>query len=66
MQEYVSYALMSTCPDCDYAVQMRKVCMARHQQFVDAVNKLSAKDKKWFVSELFNPDGCRTLAFPEQ
>ncbi len=66
MPEYVSYALISTCPDCDYAVQMRKVCVARHQQFVDAVNKLPAKDKSWFISKILDPDGCRTLTFPEQ
>jgi hypothetical protein len=66
MPEYVSYALISTCPDCDFAVQMRKVCMARHQQFVVAVNKLSPKDRNWFVSKIFNPDGCRTIFFPEQ
>jgi len=66
MPEYVSYALISTCPDCDNAVQMRKVCTARHQQFVDAVNKLSPKNKNWFVSEILNPVGCRIIAFPEQ
>jgi hypothetical protein len=66
MPEYVSYALISTCPDCDFAVQMRRVCMARHQQFVDAVNKLSPKERSWFVSKIFNPEGCRTIFFPEQ
>lgn len=66
MFDYVSYAQLSVTPESDYAVQMRKVCTARHQQFVDAVNRLSPKDKRWFVSKIFNPDGCRTLAFPEQ
>jgi len=66
MFDYVSYAQFSATPESDYAVQMRKVCMARHQQFVDAVNRLAPKDKRWFVSKIFNPDGCRTLTFPEQ
>ena len=67
MFDYVSYAEISTeSVVSDYAVQMRRVCTARHQQFVDAVNRLSSKDKHWFVSKIFNPDGCRTLAFPEQ
>lgn len=66
MFDYVSYAEFSVNPESDYAVQMRKVCRARHQQFVDAVNRLLPKDKNWFVSKIFNPDGCRTLAFPEQ
>ncbi|MGD0479203.1 MAG: hypothetical protein ABSA42_03465 [Terracidiphilus sp.] len=66
MFDYVSYAQFSVTPESDYAVQMRKVCMARHQQFVDAANRLPPKDKSWFVSKIFNPDGCRTIAFPEQ
>ena len=66
MFDYVSFTQLALSPDSDYAVQMRKVCRTRHRQFVGAVNKLSPKDKSWFVSEIFNPDACRTLAFPEQ
>ena len=67
MQDYVSYAQTSIGdPHSDYTVQMQKVCKARHKQFVDAVNNLSAKDKNWFVSKIFNLDGCHPLLFPEQ
>ncbi|HWG20928.1 MAG TPA: hypothetical protein VG225_10385 [Terracidiphilus sp.] len=66
MPDYVAYALISTCPDCDFAFQMREVCLAKHREFVSAVDKLSPDDKKWFVSKLLNPIGCRTLMFPEQ
>jgi hypothetical protein len=66
MFDYVTYAQLSTNPESDYAVQMRKVCRARHAQFVDAVNELSPKDKAWFVSKIFDPHGCRTIFFPEQ
>jgi hypothetical protein len=66
MPEYVTYAMISTCPDCDYAVQMRKVCLLKHREFVSAVNKLSPGDKRFFVEKIFNPVGCRTLMFPEQ
>lgn len=66
MFEYVSYAPLSVSPDSDYAVQMRKVCIARHEQFTQAVNKLSPKDKAWFIKKIFNPVGCRTIFFPEQ
>jgi hypothetical protein len=66
MFDYVFYTQFSLTPESDYAVQMRKVCMARHQQFVAAVSRLSPKDKHWFVSKIFNPDGCRTIFFPEQ
>jgi hypothetical protein len=66
MPEYVAYALLGMSPDNDYAVQTRKVCRARHQEFVKAVEQLSPRDKKWFVTTIFNPDGCRTIYFPEQ
>jgi hypothetical protein len=66
MPEYVAYALLGMSPDNDYAVQTRKVCRAKHQEFMKAVERLSPHDKKWFVGTIFNPDGCRTIAFPEQ
>jgi hypothetical protein len=66
MLAYVSYANTSDGnPSSDYAVQMRKVCLAKHQEFVKAVDQLSADDKKWFLSSTFNPDGCHVLHFPE-
>jgi hypothetical protein len=66
MFPYVSYAQISLNPESDYAVQMKKVCKARHKEFIGAVNQLSPRDKAWFVSKIFNPDGCRTIFFPEQ
>jgi len=66
MFPYVSYALISVNPESDNAIQMRKVCRAKHQEFVNAIDKLSPRDRKWFVSDIFNPEGCRTIAFPEQ
>jgi hypothetical protein len=66
MPEYVAYALLGMSPDSDYAVQMRRVCRAKRQEFVKAVEQLSPHDRKWFVGKIFNPDGCRTIAFPEQ
>jgi len=66
MLPYVSYAQISLNPESDYAVQMRKVCRARHKQFIEAVNELSPKDKAWFITKIFDPDGCRTIFFPEQ
>jgi hypothetical protein len=66
MPEYVAYAFLGMSPDSDYAVQMRKVCRTKHLEFVKAVERLSPRDKKWFVGTVFNPDGCRTIAFPEQ
>jgi len=66
MPAYVAYALLGLGPDNDYAVQTRKVCRAKHQQFVKAVEQLSPNDRKWFVEKIFNPVGCKTIAFPEQ
>jgi hypothetical protein len=66
MLEYIAYAFLSMNPDSDYAVQMQKVCRARHREFVDAVDKLSAENKSWFMSKIFDPDMCKTFAFPEQ
>jgi hypothetical protein len=66
MFDYVSYAPIATESVVnDYALQMRKVCRARHNQFVEAVNRLSPKEKNLFVLHVFNPDGCRAIAIPE-
>jgi hypothetical protein len=67
MPDYVAYAYVSIQnPDSDYAVQMRKVCRAKHREFVNAVDMLPPEDKKWFVEKIFNLSGCRTIAFSEQ
>lgn len=66
MFDYVSYAPIATESVVnDYALQMRKVCRIRHQQFVETVKKLSSKEKNLFVTHVFNPDGCRAIAIPE-
>jgi hypothetical protein len=67
MLAYVSYANMSGgSPSSDYAVQMQRVCRAKHREFVKAVDQLPPDAKKWFLSSTFNPDGCHALHFPEQ
>lgn len=67
LPDYVSYAYVSIQnPDSDYTEQMQRVCRVKHQLFVNAVDKLSPRDKKWFLSKIFNPDGCRPLHFAEQ
>jgi hypothetical protein len=67
MLAYVSYANASDgYPDSDYAVQMKRVCRAKHLEFVKAVDQLSTDDKKWFLAHTFDPNGCRVLHFPEQ
>ena len=67
MPDYVAYANTSCgYPDSDYAVQMQKVCRARHEEFLRAVDHLSPDAKKWFLTSTFNPGGCHALHFPEQ
>lgn len=66
MLDYISYADTSVQDShSDYAVQMKSVCLANHNDFVNAVNKLSPRDKKWFVTKIFNPVGCQPLILPE-
>ncbi|MDR3793564.1 MAG: hypothetical protein P4L03_09310 [Terracidiphilus sp.] len=66
MSVYISYLLVvGLNPHDDYAVQMKKVCLQKHRQFVDAVNGLAEHDRKWLVDKIFNPEGCHTLMFPE-
>jgi hypothetical protein len=66
MLDYVSYAYTSIQdPHSDYAIQMRSVCRVRHQAFVTAVNNISAKDRQWFVKNIFNPNECHVIAVPE-
>jgi hypothetical protein len=64
--EYVAFALFSLLPDSDYTIQMQKVCHQRHQTFTNAVNMLSADDKSWFLSRVFDPEKCRAIFLPEQ
>ena len=66
MHAYVSYAAASVQdPHSDYAVQMRSVCEARHQEFQKAVNELPLDKRDWFEKHILNSVGCRVLALPE-
>jgi len=66
MRAYVSYASTAVQdPHNDYAEQMRTVCRANHTGFTKAIEAMPEKDRTWFVGHIFNPVGCRTLAFPE-
>jgi hypothetical protein len=53
-------------PDSDFTIQLQPVCRRQHKGFLDAVAKLPAKDKQWFVSAIFNPTSCRAIFLPEQ
>jgi hypothetical protein len=64
--EYVAYSISSVQdPHSDYALQMQKVCRARHSEFVDAVAKLPPEKKDRFLKYIFDLDGCNGLALPE-
>lgn len=65
MLEYISYAPFSVNPESDYAVQMEKVCKARHALFAKAVDQLSPNDRRWLITKVFNPESCRAIALPE-
>ena len=64
--EYVAYSLSSVeDPHSDYAVQMQKVCKARHAEFFDAVTKLPREKRDRFLKYVFDLDGCNALTLPE-
>jgi hypothetical protein len=64
--EYVAYSLASVKdPHSDYALQMQKVCRARHTEFVEAIAKMPPEKMEEFLKYVFNPDGCDPLALPE-
>jgi len=75
MQAYVSYAYEAVQdPDDSFAVEMKRVCRRHHAAFARAVelmgggaerDQFSIPSTNWFREHIFNPDGCRTLAFPE-
>jgi hypothetical protein len=66
LPEYVAYSIPSVQdPHSDYAVQMQKVCKARHEDFVQAIAKLPPAKMRRFLRYVFNPDGCDALALPE-
>lgn len=66
LPEYVAYANKTvSIPHSDYVPRMEKVCRAKHREFVKAVEQLPPGEKKWFLENTFNPDGCHPLHFPE-
>jgi hypothetical protein len=76
MQDYVWYAAEAVQdPHSDYAIQMQKVCRARHAAFAKAVEQLgegspetgdfATASADWFRKHILNPESCRALTFPE-
>jgi hypothetical protein len=64
--EYVAYSIISVQdPHSDYAMQMQKVCKARHSEFFDAVTKLPREKRDKFLKYVFDLDGCNALTLPE-
>jgi hypothetical protein len=64
--EYVAYSVTSVeDPHSDYAVQMEKVCRAKHAEFFDAVTKLPREKRDRFLKYVFDFDGCNALSLPE-
>lgn len=67
LQAYLDYAETSTQdPHSDYALQMEKVCRAKHREFLKAVDGLPSGRRDWFVGHILDPKKCRALALPEQ
>jgi len=75
MQAYVSYARHALQdPHNDYAVQMERVCRARHDSFLRAVNQLAdgigegdfpTTSAEAFRTRILDPKSCHALALPE-
>ena len=64
--EYVAYSIISVQdPQSDYAMQMEKVCKARHTEFYDAVSKLPRENRDRFLKYVFDLDACNALSLPE-
>jgi hypothetical protein len=64
--EYVAYSVTSVeDPHSDYAIQMQKVCRAKHDVFFDAVTKLPREKRDRFLKYVFDLDGCNALTLPE-
>ena len=64
--EYVAYSIISVQdPHSDYALQMQKVCKAKHAEFFDAVTKLPREQRDRFLKYVFDLDGCNALTLPE-
>jgi len=65
LPEYLAYSISSVQdPRSDYAVQMQKVCRARHPEFVAAIAKLPPEKRDRFLRNVIDPEGCNALALP--
>lgn len=64
--EYVAYSITSVQdPHSDYALQMQKVCRARHSGFAGAVANLPGWKKDRFLKYIFDVEECNALTLPE-
>lgn len=64
--EYVAYSITSVQDlHSDYAMQMQKVCRAKHSQFIKAVADLPEEKRDQFLKYIFDPEGCNALTLPE-
>jgi len=64
--EYVAYSIISVQdPHSDYALQMQKICRARHPEFIEAVKNLPKFKRDRFLKYIFDIDGCNALSLPE-
>jgi hypothetical protein len=64
--EYVAYSITSVQDlHSDYAMQMQKVCRAKHSQFIKAVMELPEEKRDQFLKYIFDPEGCNALTLPE-
>jgi ABC-type cobalamin transport system ATPase subunit len=67
MFDYISYSeVLLGDPHSDYAEQMQAVCKVKHLEFLNAIDRLSAEKKSWFVGRILNPDGCHVLTVRER
>lgn len=66
MPRYVEFSLMAAQdPHSDFALQMKRVCLAKHEAFKRAVKGLSIADRHWFAAHVMHVDHCKPLALPE-
>jgi len=64
--EYVAFSITSVRDlHSDYAIQMQKVCRAKHSQFIKAVVELPEEKRDQFLKYIFDPEGCNALTLPE-
>ncbi len=64
--EYIAYSVTSVKdPHSDYAIQMQKVCRAKHPEFLKAVAMLPREKKDQFLKYVFDPDACNALTLPD-